>query len=80
MVGRPLPIHTFVSFAAEPGLGRNKLSHAAADSGIGDRVVASAEEIAAVLGVPLLLSEMGKLAEGGIAPSLMAAAGAPECG
>ena len=43
-------------------------------------MVASAEDVAAVLGVLLLLSETGKLAEAGIAPSLMAAAGAPGCG
>ena len=71
MAGRPLPIHVFFSFAAEAGLGSSRLSHAAADSGIA--VEAKAGDMAVVPDVPLVLVERGKLAVGGIVPSLMEA-------
>ena len=72
MAGRPLPIHTFFSFAAEPDLGSSRLSQAVADSVA--VVAANAEDIPDVLAV---LSERGNLAFSGMAPSMTEAKCAP---
>ena len=71
MAGRPLPIHTFFSFATEPDFGRSRLSHAVADSDA--VVVASAEDTAVVPDALPVLAESGRFAVGGIAPNLMGA-------
>ena len=75
MAGRPLPIHTFFSFAAEPDLGSSRLSQAVADSVA--VVAANAEDIPDVLAVFGVLSERGNLALGGMAPSTTEAKCAP---
>ena len=78
MAGRPLPIHTFFSFAVDPDFGRSKLSHAVADSDA--VVVAKAEAKADVLGALEVLVERGRSAVGGMAPSLIGAVNAEERG
>ena len=71
MAGRPLPIHTFFSFATEPDFGRSRLRDAVADSDA--VVVASAEDTAVVPDALPVLAESGRFAVGGIAPNLMGA-------